>query len=219
MKTTSKKPVAVIGYSGHAYVIVDIFLRTGRRVTAYCDPEEKTLNPYRLAYLGNEAEAVERLKKFSYFAAVGNNRIREKIHAFLSPRLGRPLNAIHPSATVSASVILGDGVLIAANATINPLARIGTGAICNTAANIDHECIIGDFAHIAPGAVLCGNVSVGKSSIVGANAVVSPGITIGDHVIVGAGAVVVRDIPDNTTVAGNPAKTLAKKPAGNRAVR
>ncbi len=32
MKTTLKKPVAIIGYSGHAYVIVDILLNAGRLV-------------------------------------------------------------------------------------------------------------------------------------------------------------------------------------------
>ena len=41
-----------------------------------------------------------------------------------------------------------NGVMIAANATINPLAKIGTGAICNTGGIIEHECEVGDFAHI-----------------------------------------------------------------------
>ena len=41
MKTTLKKPVAIVGYSGHAYVIIDILLSAGRLVTAYCDQEKK----------------------------------------------------------------------------------------------------------------------------------------------------------------------------------
>ena len=52
MKTTLKKPVAIVGYSGHAYVIIDILLNAGRLVTAYCDNEEKEFNPYHLTYLG-----------------------------------------------------------------------------------------------------------------------------------------------------------------------
>ena len=78
--------------------------------------------------------------------------------------------------------------------------------------SIDHECIIGDFSHIAPGAVLCGNVKVGRSTFIGANSVIRQGINIGNNVIIGAGTVVVKDIPDNTTVIGNPARTLVKKP-------
>lgn len=217
MKSTLKKPVAIVGYSGHAYVIIDIFLNAGRLVTAYCDSEEKTLNPYHLTYLGKESEVINKLKKFDYFTCVGHNGIREKIYNELSQFLGNPINAIHPSAVISASVKMGDGVMIAANATINPLVEIGKGVVCNTSATIDHECIIGDFSFIAPGAVLCGNVKVGRSSFIGANSVIRQGITIGNNVIIGAGTVVVKDIPDNSTVIGNPARRLVKKSSNNLA--
>ncbi|HPN59197.1 MAG TPA: hypothetical protein PLU11_08490, partial [Chitinophagaceae bacterium] len=153
MKTTLKKPVAIVGYSGHAFVIIDILLSAGRLVTAYCDSEEKEFNPYHLKYLGREGDVMHKLKDYDFFACVGHNGIREKIHTNLSQYLGNPINAIHPSAVISASVKLGEGVMIAANATLNPLVEIGRGVICNTSTSIDHECIIGDFTHIAPGAV------------------------------------------------------------------
>jgi sugar O-acyltransferase (sialic acid O-acetyltransferase NeuD family) len=213
VKTTLKKPVAIVGYSGHAYVIIDIFLNAGRLVTAYCDAEEKESNPYHLTYLGKEMEVIDKLRQFDFFACVGHNVIREKIHTQLSQFLGDPINAIHPSAVISASVKMGEGVMIAANATLNPLVTLGRGVICNTSSTIDHESVVGDFCHIAPGAVLCGNVQVGRSTFIGANSVIKQGVIIGNNVTIGAGTVVIKDIPDNTTVVGNPAKTLVKKPA------
>lgn len=213
MKTTLKRPVAIVGYSGHAYVVIDIFLNAGRLVTAYCDAEEKPNNPYHLNYLGKESEVIDKLKKFDYFACVGHNGIREKIITQLGKYLGNPINAIHPRAVVSASVRMGDGVMIAANATLNPLVELGRGVICNTSSSIDHECIIGDFTHIAPNAVLCGNVQVGRNSFIGANSVIRQGVIIGNNVTIGAGTVVVKDVADGITVVGNPARTLVKKPA------
>jgi sugar O-acyltransferase (sialic acid O-acetyltransferase NeuD family) len=205
--TVSEKPVAIIGYSGHAYVVIDIFKQSGRPVTAYCDQEHKSNNPYQLEYLGREQDALEQLKKYDYFAAVGDNRIREKICTYLNNELLRPaVNAIHPSAIVAGTVKMGNGVMISAGAVVNPMATIGNGVVCNTGCIVEHECIIGDFVHVAPGAVLCGNVKIGQHSFVGANSVIRQGIRIGEQVIIGAGSVVIKDIPDNTTVLGNPAR-------------
>ncbi|MFT3676128.1 MAG: acetyltransferase [Chitinophagaceae bacterium] len=210
MKSKLKKPVAVVGYSGHSYVIIDILLNAGRIVTAYCDSSEKEKNPYHLSYLGTEMAVVDTLRSYDYFIGVGHNGIRRKVQEALISILGQPINAIHPSAVVSASVEMKHGVMISANATLNPLVTLGQGVICNTSCSIDHECAIDDFAHVGPGAVLCGNVRIGAGTFVGANAVVKQGVSIGSNVTIGAGTVVIRDIPDNTIVVGNPQRVLVK---------
>jgi acetyltransferase-like isoleucine patch superfamily enzyme len=46
---------------------------------------------------------------------------------------------------------------------------------------------------------------VGKNVRIGSNATILP-VVIGDNVIIGAGAVVTKNVPDNSTVYGNPAK-------------
>lgn len=51
-------------------------------------------------------------------------------------------------------------------------------------------------------------IRVGSSVQIGFNAVILPGVTIGDRVIIGAGAVVSRDVPDNSVVAGVPARVV-----------
>jgi sugar O-acyltransferase (sialic acid O-acetyltransferase NeuD family) len=199
----------IIGYSGHAFVVCGIFNSINQKVTAYCDSEEKTYNPFNLQYLGNEntTQAQEAFAKNNFFIAIGDNNIREKIYNHLAQKNLLPINAIHATAVIdSTATIAANGVMIAANATINPLVQIGKGVICNTNCSIDHECVINDFAHIAPGAVLCGNVTVGTKTFVGANAVVKQGITIGNNCMIGAGAVVVKDVPNGATVVGVPAK-------------
>ncbi|MCU4166582.1 DapH/DapD/GlmU-related protein [Carboxylicivirga caseinilyticus] len=51
-------------------------------------------------------------------------------------------------------------------------------------------------------------VLIKKNAWLGAAVTVLPGVTIGENSIVAAGAVVNRDVPDNTVVAGVPAKVI-----------
>lgn len=50
--------------------------------------------------------------------------------------------------------------------------------------------------------------TIGNNVSLGANVNIMGDITIGNNVIVGAGSVVVKDVPDNCIVAGNPAKII-----------
>lgn len=49
---------------------------------------------------------------------------------------------------------------------------------------------------------------VKEGASIGSNATILCGITIGKNALIGAGAVVVKDVPDNAVVVGNPAKIL-----------
>lgn len=49
-------------------------------------------------------------------------------------------------------------------------------------------------------------ITVKKGASIGSNATILAGVTIGENAMVGAGAVVTRDVADNETVAGVPAK-------------
>ena len=57
----------------------------------------------------------------------------------------------------------------------------------------------------------CQSTLVKRGASIGSGATLLGGITVGENAIVGAGSVVTKDVPANTTVAGNPARIL--KPA------
>ncbi len=199
----------LIGYSGHAFVVCGILYSAGKKVTAYCDSEEKANNPFGLKYLGpeNAPEALAALKENDCFISVGDNKIRRKISENLKVQGISPINAIHASAIIDSSALIGaSSIMISAGTILNSLCVIKNGVIINTGAIIEHECIVKDFAHVGPGAVLCGNVSIGENTFVGAGSVVRQGIKIGSNVMIGAGSVVVKNVPDGGMVMGNPAK-------------
>lgn len=49
---------------------------------------------------------------------------------------------------------------------------------------------------------------VEKGASIGSNATILCGVTIGENALVGAGAVVIKDVPANSVVVGNPARVV-----------
>ncbi len=122
-----------------------------------------------------------------------------------------PVSAIHPSAVISTSAVLGRCSTVMALAAVNAGAELAECVIVNTGAVIEHDCRIAAHAHVATGARLAGGVELGEGALIGAGAVVRQGIRIGPDALVGAGAVVVKDVPGGITVVGNPARPLARR--------
>ncbi|MBK7666226.1 MAG: acetyltransferase [Sphingobacteriaceae bacterium] len=204
------KEVVIVGYSGHALVVIDTLKSMGFKIKGYCETSKKEMNPYGIDFLGSENEVVEKFKKegIVYIVAIGDNNLREKVQGSLEKFNVEIVNAIHNTAVISTTVKLGIGILISPGAIINSMAQIGNGTICNSSSVIEHECVLGDYVHIGPGTVLCGNVRVGNNTLIGAGSVVIPNITIGKNVIIGAGSVVVKDVPDNTVIKRKSGKVI-----------
>jgi sugar O-acyltransferase (sialic acid O-acetyltransferase NeuD family) len=201
-----KQKLFLIGYSGHAFVCLDAALSTDFfDIIGYCDFKKKNNNPYNLNYLGSENFFKD--PNSNAFISVGDNNIRKSIYKkninnFKFDKI------IHSKSTIAENCSIGSGSLICVNACINPLVDIGKFCIINTGAIIEHECLVRDFVHIGPSAVLCGNVKIGENTFIGANSVINPGIEIGSNCIIGSGSVVVKNVSNNSKLAGNPAKII-----------
>ena len=51
---------------------------------------------------------------------------------------------------------------------------------------------------------------IGRQCQIGANSMIFPGVTVGDNCVVAAASVVMKDVPPNSLVAGNPARIMDK---------
>ena len=70
-------------------------------------------------------------------------------------------------------------------------------------ATLDHDLIPEKRANMMPAPV-----KIGNQVWIGAHATILSGVTIGNGAVVAAGAVVTKDVPENTVVAGVPAKII-----------
>ncbi len=104
---------------------------------------------------------------------------------------------------------------------IHPGAKIGQGLFIDHGDGvvIGETAVIGDNVTLYQGVTLGGtgkdtgkrHPNIGNGVTIGAGAKVLGPITIGDNSKVGAGAIVLKDVPPNCTVVGNPGRVVQKK--------
>lgn len=191
------------GAGGHAKVVYECLVSQGKKLKGVFDDNSNIKSFYRLNVI--TPYSAKSLSDEKMILSIGSNKVRFALAKSVKHLFGR---AIHKTAFLTESVILGEGAMVLVNSIIQPESVIGKHVIINTGAIIEHNCVLEDFVHIGPGVVICGDVKIGAGAFIGANATILPGITIGKWATVGSGSVVLKDVSEGTMVAGNPAITI-----------
>lgn len=197
------KDLIIIGASGHAKVIADIAIKSGRNIRGFLDDNATEIVGEKV--LGTLLDADKFKEDCEFVLAIGSNDFRRK---FSSEHKYTYATLVHPSAQIGMLATLGEGTVVMANAVVNSCAEIGKHCIINTGAVIEHDNVLGDFVHVSPNATLAGTVKIGMLTHIGAGAVVKNNTSICDNCIVGAGAVVINNISQSGTYVGVPARRI-----------
>ena len=185
MSPANSTSVLIIGAGGHGAVVLDILRTAGvYRPIGFIDADPALIGTqiHGVPVLGH-LNALPKLKKQAKRAivAIGDNRARRTTAAKVVAAGFELINAIHPSAVVSKTAVMGRNIVLAAGVIVGTSARVGDSALINTGATIDHECEIAEAAHIGPGARLAGRVQIGAAAFVGIGAVIIQCLRIGEE--------------------------------------
>jgi len=208
-----RQEVVVVGAGGHAKVCVEL-LRASSIPVAFCIGGDDSGEYCVGVPVLKGDDHLKRLRDEGYsqaFVAIGSNVVRQRLGTAVRSLGYQLVNAVSPSAVISPTARLGQGIAVMAGAVINADSSIADLAIINTSASVDHDGRIGEAVHIAPQCGLAGNVTVGARTFLGIGSRVIPGISIGEDVLAGAGSVIISHLESGTRVVGVPARKLHER--------
>lgn len=147
-----------------------------------------------------------------FTVGIGNPILREKLVSKFLNIGGQLTSTISSKADIgSYGVNIGNGANILDGVKISNDTTIGIAPIVYYNSIITHDVKIGDFVEISPDVKILGRAIIGNFCQLGSGVIILPDVNIGNNVIIGAGAVVTKDIPDNCTAVGVPAKIIKYK--------
>ncbi|GHU42879.1 transferase [Clostridia bacterium] len=143
--------------------------------------------------------------------AIGNAKDRRTVVSKLAqnPNIKYPI-LIAPDVICSSYVQIGEGTILCSGVIVTVNIVIGKHCILNLNARVGHDAVLADYVSVYPGVNISGKVLLGQCSEIGTGSSIIQGVSIGENAILGAGAVVVRDIPNDCTAVGVPAKVIQK---------
>lgn len=88
---------------------------------------------------------------------------------------------------------------------------IRKGTKCDSGCHIAHNVQIGHYCLVTAHTMIAGGVKIGDRVWIGPSSAIMDRITIGSNVIIGLASVVTKDIPDDVTIMGSPAREVVKQ--------
>jgi len=217
------KNIVIIGGGNQAHYTIDIIEKENIYNIVGIIDSIKEIGSDRFGYkvLGRQENIVELIKQYKIeggLITIGDNWIRyiisEQILNLVSDF--EFVNAIHPSVIIGNNVKIGVGVVAMAGVIFNPKSTIGNFTFFATGSQIEHDCIISDFASVSAGSITGGYVKLGKFSALTLGVIVLDRLEIGENTVVGAGSLVLKSLPSDVLVYGNPASIIKKRTIGEK---
>jgi sugar O-acyltransferase (sialic acid O-acetyltransferase NeuD family) len=140
--------------------------------------------------------------------AIGDIDVKKRLVARLMKKGAKFLTLIHPTAIVTNTAKIGQGVIICPFVTVGDHAQLDDFVILNVYSSCGHDSKIGKYCILSPYAAVTGFSILEDEVFLGTHSTVIPGKKVGYRSKVSANSVVMRDVPSNKIVFGVPGKPI-----------
>jgi len=217
------KNIVLIGGGNQAHYTIDIINKEGKYNIIGIIDSIHDIGSNRFGYkvLGRQEDIIKLKEQYNIeggIISIGDNWVRYYISSQIKKEIPdfNFVNAIHPSVVIGDNVQLGEGVVMMAGCIINPKSKIGDFTFFATGAQVDHDCNIKNYSSISAGSITGGYVTLGEFSAITLGVTVVDRLKIGKNTVIGAGSLVIKDLPDNVLVYGNPCKVIRTRKEGEK---
>lgn len=209
-----KTSCVIIGAGTYGQVYAE-YLKEHYTIVGFIDDNIKLINTFvnQIKVIGDFEYLLNELDKdIVVFVPIGNNRIRiNLINKLLKHDFQLP-SFIHLDTNIHHSVKIGDVVYILGGTNIMPLTTIEDFVMISMGVNVAHHVNVGMGCFLSQGVNVGASISFKEAVFAGIGSTIMTGVkSIGKNTLIGAGAVIIKDIPDNAVVVGNPGKIIKTK--------
>lgn len=208
-----KKKLIIIGAGGLGRIVYDVLsndvaTQPHFNLHGFLDTRTDTILPSELmiAILGNPLTYQPQADEL-FIPAVGDPRWRCDLVTPLADK-GADFYSHTRQASIGARTTIGRGTFLTPGAVVSTDCIIGDFNYLDTYVVIGHDVELGAHCMVGAMSFLAGGVRIGNGVAIHPRATIAKGVSIGDGSIIGIGAVVVKDVPANVTVFGNPARII-----------
>ncbi len=143
-----------------------------------------------------------------FTCALGDSEYRRKYNDIILAKGGEFIKLIHEKSIIHDNAKIGQGVVISPFCNASSDVVIGDFTILQPFCNLGHDAKVGEYCSLESYSFMGGFSKVGDNVTLHTRSTILPHINIGNNAIVGAGSVVIRNVKDDTTVFGVPAKKI-----------
>ncbi|MGO1383681.1 MAG: hypothetical protein ACTHU1_02665 [Arachnia sp.] len=217
------RDIVILGAGTYGPVIGELAESCGYQVVRYLDDDPSRFGAVLegVPVNGPIASGVEALPPGSAVAvAIGNNDARLR---WLREGQDRGLEVpslVSPSAVVSPTAVLAEGVYLHPGCHVWTHAKLGAGTILSPHATVAHHTKLGDSCFVSTGANVGASITVGGQSMFGIGSTISTGVkNVAHHTFVGAGATIIRDTEPFGVYVGSPGRLIKVNPPDRKTIR